>query len=56
MSNILKFACTAPNCGRRFTTQEELNTHFNLRYPQLSKNNINANNDIKPKDKNEMKK
>ena len=56
MSNILKFACTAPNCGRRFTTQEGLNTHFNLRHPQLSKNNINTNNDINPKEKNENEK
>ena len=53
MSNILKFACKAPNCGRRFTTQEGLNTHFNLRHPQLCKNN---NNEIKQKEKDEKEK
>ena len=37
MSDILKFACKAPNCGRRFTTQEGLNTHFKLRHPDLAK-------------------
>ena len=38
MSDILKFACSAPNCGRKFSTQEALNTHFNLRHPELKKN------------------
>ena len=37
MSDILKFACSAPNCGRKFKTQNELNTHFNLRHPELTK-------------------
>ena len=50
MSNVLKFACKAPNCGRRFTTQDGLNTHFKLRHPQLCKNN---NNEIKQKEKDE---
>ena len=36
MSDILKFACKAPNCGRRFTTQQGLNTHFKLRHPELA--------------------
>ena len=45
MSDLLKFACKAPKCGRRFTTQEALNTHFNLRHPELYK--INNANDIK---------
>ena len=44
MSDILKFACKAPNCGRRFSTQEGLNTHFKLRHPELSNNNTNNNN------------
>ena len=43
MSEILKFACSAPNCGRKFKTQEQLNTHFDLRHPGLKKEN-----DIKP--------
>ena len=37
MSEILKFACSAPNCGRKFNTQEKLNTHFNLRHPEIKK-------------------
>ena len=41
MSDILKFACSAPNCGRKFSTQEALNTHFNLRHPELKKNTDN---------------
>ena len=45
MSNILKFPCKAPNCGRRFETQEGLNTHFKLRHPELKKNS-----DIKQKE------
>ena len=46
MSDILKFACKAPNCGRRFTTQEALNSHFKLRHPKINTNNNNVN-DIK---------
>ena len=38
MSDILKFACSAPNCGRKFSNKEALNTHFNLRHPELKKN------------------
>ena len=41
MSDILKFACSAPNCGRKFSTQEALTTHFNLRHPELKKNKDN---------------
>ena len=41
MSDILKFACSAPNCGRKFKTQEQLNTHFDLRHPELKKENDN---------------
>ena len=41
MSDILKFACSAPNCGRKFKTQEQLNTHFYLRHPELKKENDN---------------
>ena len=41
MSEILKFACVAPNCGRKFKTQEALNTHFNLRHPELKKEKEN---------------
>ena len=41
MSDILKFACSAPNCGRKFKTQEQLNTHFDLRHPGLKKENDN---------------
>ena len=41
MSDILKFSCLAPNCGRKFSTQEALNTHFNLRHPELKKNTDN---------------
>jgi hypothetical protein len=37
MSEILKFACSAPNCGRKFNTQEKLNTHFKLRHPEIKK-------------------
>ena len=51
MSDILKFACKAPNCGRRFTTQEVLNTHLKCRHPEL----IN-NKEIKPKIENEIEK
>ena len=51
MSDVLKFACKAPNCGRRFTTQEGLNTHFKLRHPEL-----NNNNEVKPKIENEKEK
>ena len=51
MSDILKFACKAPNCGRRFTSQEVLNTHIKCRHPEL----IN-NNEIKPKIENEIEK
>ena len=41
MSEILKFACSAPNCGRKFKTQEALNTHFDLRHPELKKEKDN---------------
>ena len=41
MSDILKFACSAPNCGRKFKTQEQLNTHFDLRHPGLKKESDN---------------
>ena len=41
MSDILKFACSAPNCGRKFSTQEALNTHFDLRHPELKKEKEN---------------
>ena len=41
MSEILGFACLAPNCGRKFSTQEKLNTHFNLRHPELKKEKEN---------------
>ena len=41
MSDILKFACSAPNCGRKFKTQNELNSHFNLRHPELKKEKEN---------------
>ena len=41
MSEILKFACSAKNCGRKFKTQEQLNTHFDLRHPELKKENDN---------------
>ena len=51
MSDILKFACKAPNCGRRFTNQEVLNTHLKCRHPEL----IN-NKEIKPKIENEIEK
>lgn len=51
MSDILKFSCKAPNCGRRFTSQEVLNTHIKCRHPEL----IN-NKDIKPKIENEIEK
>ena len=51
MSEILKFPCKAPNCGRRFSTQEGLNTHFKLRHPELNKNK-----DIKPKEEVEKEK
>ena len=51
MSDILKFACKAPKCGRRFTTQEGLNTHFKLRHPEL----VN-NNEVKPKIENDKEK
>lgn len=51
MSDILKFACKAPNCGRRFTTQEILNTHLKCRHPELMNNN-----EIKPKIENEIEK
>ena len=51
MSDILKFACKAPNCGRRFTSQEVLNTHLKCRHPEL----IN-NKEIKPKIENEIEK
>ena len=45
MTDILKFACKAPKCGRRFTTQEALNSHFKLRHPEI---NLNINvNDMK---------
>ena len=32
MTEILKFACIASNCGRRFNTEEELNRHYDLRH------------------------
>ena len=51
MSDILKFACKAPNCGRRFTSQEVLNTHLKCRHPEL----IN-NKEIKPKIESEIEK
>jgi len=51
MCDILKFSCKAPNCGRRFTSQEVLNTHIKCRHPEL----IN-NKDIKPKIENEIEK
>ena len=41
MSDILKFSCSAPNCGRKFKTQEQLNTHFDLRHPGLKKESDN---------------
>ena len=41
MSDILKFACPALNCGRKFNTQEALNTHFNLRHPEPKKEKEN---------------
>ena len=53
MSNILKFACKAPNCGRRFTNQNALDSHFQHRHPQLYKNN---NNEIKDNEKDENEK
>ena len=52
MSDILKFACKAPNCGRRFTTQEGLNTHFKLRHPKLN----NINNETKENENEKEKK
>ena len=47
MSNILKFACKAPKCGRRFTTQEALDSHFKLRHLEINTNNNNNANDMK---------
>ena len=41
MSEILKFACPASNCGRKFKTKEQLNTHFDLRHPELKKEKDN---------------
>ena len=41
MSDILKFSCLAPNCGRKFSTQEALNTHFDLRHPELKQEKEN---------------
>ena len=41
MTDILKYACSAPNCGRKFSTQEALNSHFNLRHPELKKDKDN---------------
>ena len=41
MSDILKFSCLAPNCGRKFSTQEALNTHFDLRHPELKQEKQN---------------
>ena len=38
MSDILKFSCKAPNCGRRFTSKEVLNTHLKCRHPELINN------------------
>ena len=36
MSELLKFGCPAPNCGRRFFTKEKLENHIKLRHPLLS--------------------
>ncbi len=36
MSELLKFGCPAPNCGRKFFTKEKLETHIKLRHPLLS--------------------
>ena len=55
MSDILKFACKAPNCGRRFTTQEGLNTHFKLRHPDLAKTETSKPKIENTKDKNSEK-
>ena len=41
MSDILKFSCLAPNCGRKFSTQEAVNTHFDLRHPELKQEKEN---------------
>jgi flagellar motor protein MotB len=38
MAEILKFACEAPNCGRRFSTQAGLDNHISYRHPLLLKN------------------
>ena len=52
MSELLKFACPAPKCGRKFFTAEKLETHIKLRHPLLSfapssKNESNQTNDNK---------
>ena len=36
MSELLKFACPAPKCGRKFFTAEKLETHIKLRHPLIS--------------------
>ena len=54
MSELLKFACPAPKCGRKFFTAEKLETHIKIRHPLLSfsssstneSNQINENSKI----------
>ena len=42
MSELLKFACPAPKCGRKFFTAEKLETHIKLRHPLISFSSTSA--------------
>ena len=36
MSELLKFPCPVPNCGRKFYTNEKLENHIKIRHPLFS--------------------
>ena len=35
MSDLLKFVCTAPGCGKKLSTQNRLEVHIKLKHPEL---------------------
>ena len=35
MSDLLKFVCTAPGCGKKLSTQNRLEVHIKLKHPKL---------------------